>query len=144
MQALDQLIGLFENRVVDGLYENEESPRWKAWYDLTYGRLLAARIRYQVFVEFTANIGAARFNSDTNGMSLRPAKLPEQFLRVTREADARKILQRCVDSNPETPWFHLARRELRNNFGLTIKERAVPGAIRSPVGRPPKASLPQL
>ncbi len=144
VQALDQLIGLFENRVVDGLYENEESPRWKAWYDLTYGRLLAARVRYRVFVAFAANIGAARFKSDTNGMSVRSAKLPEHFLRATREADARKILQRCVDSNPETPWFHLARRELRNNFGLTIKERAVPGAIRKPGVSPPKASLPRL
>jgi hypothetical protein len=49
-----------------------------------------------------------------------------------------------VDSNPETPWFHLARRELKDNFGLSIKERTVPGAIRSPVGRRPKVSLPQL
>ncbi|MFT5323293.1 MAG: hypothetical protein ACI8P0_001142 [Planctomycetaceae bacterium] len=144
VQALDQLIGLFENRVVDGLYESEESPRWKAWYDLTYGRLLASRVRFQVFVEFAANIDRARFEPTTNGMSLRPVKLPEEFQRLTREADARRILQRCVDSNPETPWFHLARRELKDNFGLTIKERTVPGAIRSPVGRPPKVSLPQL
>lgn len=144
VQALDQLIGLFENRVVDGLYENEESPRWKAWYDLTYGRLLASRVRYRVFVEFTANIGSARFKSNTNGMSIRSAKLPEALQSLTRAADARKLLQRCVDSNPETPWFHLARRELRNNFGLTIKERAVPGAIRKPGVSPPKASLPRL
>lgn len=144
VQALDQLISLFENRVVDGLYENEESPRWKAWYDLTYGRLLAARTRYRVFVEFAANIGSARFKSDTNGMSVRSAKLPEALQSLTREADARKILQRCVDSNPETPWFHLARRELRDNFGLTIKERAVPGAIGRPGRRPPQVSLPRL
>jgi hypothetical protein len=144
VKALDQLIGLFENRVVDGLYESEESPRWKAWYDLTYGRLLAARVRYQVFVEFAANIDKARFEPTTNGMSLRPVKLPERFQRLTREADARRILKRCVDSNPETPWFHLARRELKDNFGLSIKERTVLGAIRSPVGRRPKVSLPQL
>ena len=142
--ALDQMIGLFENRAVDGLYENETSPRWKAWYDLTYGRLLAARVRYQVFIEFAANFSAARFKSTKNGFSLRPAKLSETRRRLTREADARVILNRCMFSNLETPWFYLARRELKHNFGLAVEERSV---IRAPRGRGTrslKVSLPQL
>ncbi len=52
VRDIDELIRIFENRVVDGLFEKETSPRWQAWHELTYGRLIAARIRYQAFADF--------------------------------------------------------------------------------------------
>ena len=147
LQVIDQMIALFENRVVDGLFEHEQSRRWQAWHDLTYGRLLAARVRYQVFAAFAANIGGVRLKSTSNGLTIRPVELPGSLIRETRIEDARRILTRCIESHPNTPWFHLARRELTDGFGLTIQERAVPRAVRTSSGRPTRTtqvSLPRL
>jgi hypothetical protein len=146
VRGIDELIGLFENRVVDGLYEHESSPRWKAWHDLTYGRLLAARIRYQAFADFAPTLRPGTLKSSTNGLTIRAARLSSRVEQSTRLEDARRILTRCIDAHPNTPWFFLARRELAHDFGFAVQERAVPRAVRTG-GRPTRrtqVSLPRL
>lgn len=146
VRAIDQMIELFENRVVDGQYEQETSPRWKAWHDLTYGRLLASRIRYQAFADFAPTIRGGTLKSSTNGLAIRPGALSSRVEETTRAEDARRLLNRCITSNPNTPWFYLARRELAHAFGFTVRERTVPLATRSGGGptRRTQVSLPRL
>ena len=44
MQSIDQLLAVF-GKGDEEAYQAEESPRWRAWYDLNYGRLLAMAVR---------------------------------------------------------------------------------------------------
>jgi hypothetical protein len=143
VRDIDELIRVFENRVVVGLYEQETSPRWQAWHDLTYGRLIAARTRYRAFVDFAPRLRPGTLKSSTNGLTIHAAR-PSRVERTTRGEDAKRILKRCIDAHPNTPWFHLAQRELAHDFGFAVQERAV---IRVPRnrGRPTRqVSLPRL
>lgn len=144
-RSIDRLLVLFEGRTVDGLYRQEESARWRAWYDLTYGRLLAARVRYGVYSDFLTQLTKNRLGPETNGLSIQSVNISSAVETGPHLKEAIRLLERCVESNPNTPWEILAERELANGFGLRVKEHAVP--LPTNFGPPPKdqpVPLPNL
>jgi hypothetical protein len=50
-----------------------------------------------------------------------------------RAEEARRLLQRCIDNNPDTPWALLAKRELAYPLGFQVLE-----AYEPPPPRPPR------
>ncbi len=115
------------NRGLDELYVQEDSPRWRAWYDLTRGRLLATSVRleeYRLTCEWLAD---PEFLDDTTNfisfLASREMKSGEDFQR--RSDEARRLLARCARQNKDTPWAYLAQRELFYAFGIAIRQQAL-------------------
>lgn len=132
---------------LEQLYKLETSPRWRAWYDLTRGRLLAMSVRYaeyRALVEMLCRPGG--LPDDVNCLRIAPA--PRLLLGSITEARAReaeRLLKRCLDENPNTPWAYLAQRELDHPLGVTHRAwyqeppppvPAVPVAPQAPVVLP--------
>ncbi len=108
---------------VRDLRDREPSPRWRAHFDLIYGRLLAMKVRcfmYDASCAQMKNDPLPFQNPNSNAWRLRP--IDEIILggpTVTQAADrARQLLQRVVDEHPESPWALLAQRELRDPLGM--------------------------
>lgn len=142
--AIEQILANLDNRVVDGLNEQEPSPRWQAWHDLTVGRLRAGRVRNLAYAEFVSRLSTGQLARKTNGLALSPTRLARTSELVAAAEEARELLERCREQHQGTPWGILAERELMFEFGVSIRERTVPAA-RRPTGRPPRAvSLPRL
>lgn len=147
--VLEEASARFGAAGMEKLYEREDSPRWRAWYDLTRGRLLSMSVRH-VEYKLTCQLvfaNAGMLNSDTNHIVFEPS----QQLKSTdsevlkRAADAKRLLQRCIDKNPDTPWAFLARWELDQPLGLSVRQTVIPAPRPGP-GRPaaPVPSLPNL
>lgn len=122
-------------------YEHENAPRWKAWYDLTRGRLLANRVRieeYRLTFENVTRKGA--LNDATNGLILLPMTdmlSTGEFLDYAEEA--KRLLLRCLNQNPDTPWAYLAQRELKHGLGVEARQ-----LVFQPVGQMKSTSAPKL
>lgn len=125
---------------LDHLYQYETSPRWRAWYDLTRGRLLVASVRLEEYrLTLDAIVQPGALASTTNHVILIPrqeTRYGEPFRRRAEEAEF--LLRRCVQEHQGTPWEVLAQRELDYALGIGIREMALtlqPGgpAPRSPV-----------
>ncbi|MCA9038150.1 MAG: VWA domain-containing protein [Planctomycetaceae bacterium] len=137
--------------LLEQLYQNEPSPRWRAWTDLNMGRLLALSVRlreYLVVSTSTLN-NVQNLQSETNFVSFSPsARLQGGPPSEQRLAVARRLLQRCIEENRGTPWQVMAERELRDSFGLEVTQRFVPRPTRimnTPIAPPPpKPQLPNL
>lgn len=105
-------------------YGNEPSPRWKAWYDLTRGRLLANRVRceeYRLTMDWLQKKGS--LNESTNGIVLdsqTQMRSSSEFLAYSEEA--RDLLTRCAEDNSGTPWAYLAERELQHGLGVSVRQ----------------------
>ncbi|MGE0609478.1 MAG: vWA domain-containing protein, partial [Pirellulales bacterium] len=133
LRIIEQGLADFDGQTdYEALYEEEDSRRWRAWYDLTRGRLLANSVRYQEYLlacQLVRN-GAGQ-NSETNHVVLRPA---EEFISQgsrQRAEQAGRLLNRCIEENPSTPWALLAQWELEYPLGLRIESSVIP--------RPPPA-----
>jgi hypothetical protein len=114
-----------------------ETPRWRAWYDLTRGRLLAAEARYW---EYLATCQALRreLAPTSNQVMMQPAPVLKSSGRTVAVAqEAETLLRRCVEENPETPWALLAERELEHPFGLIFYQTYVPPP-------PPMPAMPRV
>jgi len=153
-EALETVDGLLVRFGPDGMeeeYQQETSPRWRAWYDLTRGRLLAASVRYAEY-EVLADLLTRRGSlaTETNHMVLGPS----QNLRGAddvqdRAAEALRLLHRCVETNPQTPWAYLAQRELDHPLGIDIRQVVLPPPVAAPAAGGPmipsgSASQPSL
>ena len=146
-RVLQQALRAFDQSDIDWEYEyaREESRRWKAWYDLTKGRLLALSVRC---LEYNAACDLIHSNlaSNTNKLVLLPwngkLRVPRSEAMAT-EAD--RLLQRCCDSNPSTPWQALAQWELNEALGIRFRQDYVPPPPPPPpiVGLPKPAAKPQ-
>ncbi|MBX7075320.1 MAG: VWA domain-containing protein [Pirellulales bacterium] len=123
------LVG-FGAKGLESEYEQEDSPRWQAWYDLTYGRLLAMQLRCAEYNFTCAEMkgkGADFVDTKSNRWTFRPAEHYRSGAAAGKQAEeARRLLNRCVEQNPGTPWAALAERELAHPFGFEIDERFVP------------------
>jgi hypothetical protein len=119
-------------------YAQETSPRWRAWYDLTRGRLLAASVRleeYRLACETLADRDALK--ESTNFILLlatRQMRSGDMFADRAREA--KKLLYRCVRQNSDTPWDYLAQRELRYAFGIQVQQQSLQPTGELPSQRP--------
>lgn len=132
-------------------YAAESSLRWRAWYDLTHGRLLLASIRHQEYLAtcklLTAPGGLA---PETNAVSLLPGhELLGRLAQVEKRREmGEQLLRRCVESNPGTPWAMLANWELGNPLGVFAQQGIIPPPPPPrpgvPPPPPPVIQLPRL
>lgn len=129
---------------LDDLYLNEQSFRWRAWYDLTRGRLLATSIRleeYRLTIDAISKAGVLA--STTNHVMLVASpnlRSDEHFKR--RSDESVKLLERCVYENRGTPWETLAQRELEFALGVGVRELALTFQPSGPASRQP--NLPRF
>lgn len=136
--------------LLEQLYAREDSKRWRAWCDLNMGRLLCVSVRLREYLlvttELLSNVNG--LNPDTNYVQLVPsANLAGGAASLQRAELARRILQRCVEQNPGTPWSVMAERELRDGLGLQIRQQFIPQPKPSrtvPGPRPQRPTLPNL
>lgn len=147
--AIELALAPFGELGMEREYEYESSPRWKAWYDLTRGRLLAQSVRYaehRALCLMLSQAGALPENA--NCLSTSPGR---PFLSgpegEQRAREAERLLQRCVAQNPNTPWEVLAQAELNIPVGIDYRAfyqeppppvvvPAVPGVPRAPLSFP--------
>lgn len=106
--------------------EKITEPRWKAAYDLAYGRALAMRTR-----SFGYNMMLAEMKSTikpfqtkgSNQWELVPSKNINAGAQAKKmEKQASTLLKRVMDEHGGTPWALLAERELSTPMGWDWKE----------------------
>jgi hypothetical protein len=131
--------------------DNEPSRRWRAQFDLLYGRLLATKVR-----TFTYNAMCAQMkkkkkefeNPESNMWRLRPdSEVPADTLAGPKLAEAaekaRMFLNRVIDENPDTPWAEFARRELQTDLGFKWQEFHRPPPPSAMAAAPKKKADPK-
>lgn len=128
LEIMEQALALFEAKNLEDEYEKETSLRWKAWYDVNYGRLLANTVRhieYQLTCEQILASGA--LNPDTNHVMFLPsAEYKGGRVSAGRAVLARRLLERCRKNNPGTQWDKLAEWELEHELGMQVQQVVIP------------------
>lgn len=129
LMVLDQALAFFGPKGMEKEYEKEESARWRAWYDITYGRLLAMYVRNQEY-NWACAVMKGKGQDFVDKQSNRWRFVPDEEIRfgstTKRAADeALRLLTRCVENNPGTPWAEMAQRELKDPLGFEVQERYV-------------------
>lgn len=125
---IERMLAPFGSKGMEEAYQEETSARWRAWYDLTYGRLLAMKVRNEEYNWLCAKLkgkGAEFVNERSNRWNFKPA---DEYLTSSNEsmaAEARRLLKRCQEQNMGTPWEYLANRELEEPFGFKVEESYV-------------------
>lgn len=156
--VVEQALAMFGPHGMEELYGREESPRWKAWYDLTRGRLLATSVRQAEYLHACKLILERQnfLNPNTNHIEFVPSDrlLSQDEIIRARITEAVRLLKRCVEKNPGTPWAMLAQWELDRAAGMDIQQivipppqppPAVPLTPAAPVGAPaPVPTLPRF
>jgi hypothetical protein len=113
-------------------YEQDKSLRWRAWYDLTRGRLLAGLVRYTEYDLLCTAFQKGALRAGTNRVRLLPsAALRGGNTMQTAQTEAERLLKRCIERNPLTPWAYLAQRELDYPLGLDFRQIAIPERPRT-------------
>lgn len=128
MEKIETLLQAFADVDLEYEYSKEESPRWRAWYDLTHGRLLAASVRYAEFIASAGVLSSKKppFDREVNEIMLLPGPQLLVSASVERAALATKLLERCKRENDKTPWADLAHWELLKDFGFQFQAKANP------------------
>jgi hypothetical protein len=126
---LEQALAPFGPKGLEAAYEAERSPRWRAWYDYTRGRLLAMRVRAYEYNQHCAQL-KGRSPEFVDQKSNRWRFVPDAKLvggtQSERDAqEAIRLLSRCIEQNPGTPWADMAQRELQYPFGFKVVEAYV-------------------
>lgn len=126
-------------------YRRENSPRWRAWYDLTRGRLLATSVRleeYRLTCDLAVEPGF--LDETTNHVILVPSLEMKSDSRFRRRAEeAERLLTRCVRENPNTPWAWLAQRELDYALGIDVRQHVLMH-VEMPLNSTQHAQLPKM
>ncbi|MDF1840637.1 MAG: VWA domain-containing protein [Rubripirellula sp.] len=105
--------------------DSEESPRWKAGFDLAMGRVLAQKVRTETYNAMLAKAKRGmKFKEEKNNTwILDPSDDISVGSKWKTEANrARDLLQSVVEDHKGTPWALLAQRELETPIGWTWKE----------------------
>ncbi|TWU49543.1 vWA domain-containing protein [Rubripirellula reticaptiva] len=103
----------------------EDSPRWKAGFDLAMGRVLAQKVRTETYNAMLARgkLGMAFKDAKNNTWILQPSDEISVGSKWKSEADtARELLTDVVEQHPGTPWALLANEELAVPIGWVWKE----------------------
>lgn len=100
--------------------DDEMSPRWRAGFDLAYGRVLAHKVRTETYNAMLAKAkrGMAFEKEKNNTWVLKAADEVSVGSKWEREAEkARELLQGVVADHSGTPWALLAKNELETPIG---------------------------
>lgn len=116
---------------IERLLEREPSPRWRMNFCLTYGRLLAMRVRCLEYnsacADLKGNLTPQDVGSTANHWIFRPSDTIRYATSERRNAKlAKELLERVVRESPGTPWAKLAKRELQHAFGIRVVKRFIP------------------
>jgi hypothetical protein len=91
---------------------------------------------------------AAFLNPQTNHIDFGPSsQLVSTDERIRRQAaEAERLLRRCIEKNPGTPWALLAQWELDRPLGLAVRQVVIPPPVIVPVSAVPvtRAPVPSL
>lgn len=147
---LEQALAAFGPNGMEAEYEREPLPRWQAWYDLCVGRLLLQSVRLEEYRVTIRMIDDPRgFPGKANQINLFPyatIRSGERCLQRAKEGE--RLLQRCLEKNPGTPWAFLAARELEHPVSVDFNWQYIPPpppAPFVPAGKPePAISIPKL
>ena len=144
----------FAPRGMEEEYQAEESARWRAWYDLTRGRLLAQHVRHLEYATACKVLTGALLGRDTNHVRFFPVAVIRSGPAAREQAqEAERLLRRCVQTNRDTPWAYLAQRELDYPLGMDFRQIAIPRPPPQPAvpmvpvvpgGAGPSVSTPKL
>ena len=139
---LDQILQAFPDGIEDEL-ATEDSPRWRMNFCLSYGRLLAQRVRCMeynfAFAWMKTNLSNDDVATKSNRWAVKPSTKINYAGNLKKVAQkAQDLLQRVVDEAPGTPWAVLAQRELKDGMGIEIQQRFVP----PPPPAPPRRANP--
>jgi hypothetical protein len=105
--------------------QSEDSPRWKAGFDLAMGRVLAQKVRTETYNAMLAQAKRGMpFTKPTNNTWVL---VPSDEISVgskweTEAEQARTLLKGVAQEHAGTPWALLASAELRVPIGWTWKE----------------------
>ena len=127
---IDTILQAFPKGIERAL-DKERSARWRMNFCLTYGRLLAMRVRCLEYNSACADLKISLtpqdVGSNANHWIFRSSAKINYATAERRHAKlARKLLERCVREAPGTPWATLAARELRHGFGIRVVKRFIP------------------
>lgn len=144
-EVVEHALSMFPESGMESECGAERSPRWRAWYDLTRGRLLAMSIRtleYKLACEKVWSAGYLQV--DTNHLAFKPsANHLSGEISDARAREAIRLLTRCKIENEGTPWQVLADFELKHAFGIEIVQKAIePGRPTPP--SPPRPPAPKI
>ena len=132
-EVLQSLIVRLEDSSVP--WQDEDSPRWQASFDLTKGRVYAMQARYLEYLAATQNANQS-LSLETNEVTLLPdAQLRSSESRYLVDS-AIHSLDKCIKEHPDTPWAYLAQWELDVPVGLRIQPAVIPRPPPPPP-RPP-------
>jgi hypothetical protein len=129
-------------------YKNEKSPRWRAWYDLNLGRLLAHSVRISEFIQRSKMLVEPQaLNSMLNQRIYKIELVPSSNViggveATNRANTAVALLERVLNDHPNTPWSDLAKWELQ--YGLGIEARFEVEPPPPPLPLVPVIPVPQL
>ncbi len=108
-------------------YDAETSSRWRAWYGLNLGRLLAHSVRINEYMNIRQRLKQADIQNEilTRGVNHFILVQSDQLYGGTdsemRSKMARKLLERVIYDHPKTPWSQLASWELERPFGMDCR-----------------------
>jgi hypothetical protein len=131
LKSLELVLAPYGEDGMEDEYDRELSPRWRAWYDLNRGRLLAMSVRYREYVLTAQSVmeNIDSLKADTNQIVFHPSSKNRAGPEIEAQAfEARRLLNRCRTENAETPWAYMAQWELDHDFGLSVEEIALPPA----------------
>ncbi len=141
---VDPIVSLLAS--VESERAKETSLRWRAHYDLLFGRALATKVRAYTYNALLAQmrVKPRKFaNPQNNTWRLVPDEsIPEDtpagYALVEAAKKAREYLERCVEQYRGTPWAVLAERELQQPLGFRWEETFTPppAARRARPNRP--------
>jgi hypothetical protein len=138
---IDTILEAFP-RGIERQLDKEPSPRWRMNFCLTYGRLLAMRVRCLEYNSACADLKTGLTPQDVGSNAthwiFRPSEKINYATGERRNAKlARELLERCVREAPGTPWATLAERELRHPLGIRIIKRFIPPPKPRPKAKGP-------
>lgn len=137
--VIEDALASFGENGMEYEYFKERSPRWRAWYDLNRGRLLAMSVRHYEYILCCEDMRRSAFlKPETNRIELLPVGRYRDSKRIEpRAKEAKRLLERCKKENADTPWALLAQWELDHELGLEVKQIVVPPPQPGPPGPPP-------
>ncbi|MEE3286357.1 MAG: vWA domain-containing protein [Planctomycetota bacterium] len=142
---INQILQAFP-RGIEQAYHTELSPRWRVAFALSYGRLLAQKVRCMEYnyacAQLKNDLTPQDVGSKSNHWIFRPddkLNYAAPLKKIAREAT--EWLEKVVNEAPGTPFAVMAARELKDPLGLRVIQRYVPPVQRRP-GRPTAAATP--